>query len=114
MKGEIAQAARGAGFQSAIGAPITVEGNLWGVIIAISTDPEPIPERSEARLGQFTELVATAVANAEARDALARLADEQAALRRVATLVAHGSGRPIFSASAEIGHCSAASPPSAG
>jgi GAF domain-containing protein len=90
LKGEIAQVARGAGFQSAIGAPITVEGHLWGVIIAISTDPEPIPEQSQARLGQFTELVATAVANAEARDALAQLADEQAALRRVATLVAQG------------------------
>ena len=71
LKGEIARVARSAGFRSAIGAPLTVEGHLWGVIIAISTDPEPIPERSEARLGQFTELVATAVANAEARDALA-------------------------------------------
>ena len=102
LKGEIAQVARGAGFRSAIGAPITVEGRLWGAIIAISTDPEPIPERSEARLGQFTELVATAVANAESRDALARLADEQAALRRVATLVAQG-GQPeaIFSAVGE-------------
>jgi GAF domain-containing protein len=90
LTGEIAEAARGAGFQSAIGAPITVEGRLWGVMIAISTDPEPIPELSEARLGQFTELVATAVANAEARDALAQLADEQSALRRVATLVAQG------------------------
>ena len=96
------EAARGAGFQSAIGAPITVEGRLWGVIIAISTDPEPIPERSEARLGQFTELVATAVANAEARDALAQLADEQAALRRVATLVAQGvEPEAIFSAVGE-------------
>src|SRR5262249_9468876 len=43
LSGEIADAARGAGFRSAIGAPITVEGRLWGVIIAISTDPvEPI------------------------------------------------------------------------
>ena len=69
---------------------MTVEGRLWGVIIAISTDPEPIPERSEARLGQFTELVATAVANAEARQALERVAAEQATLRRIATLVAEG------------------------
>jgi PAS domain S-box-containing protein len=91
LEGEIASAARSAGFRSAIGAPVTVEGRLWGAIIAISTDPEPIPERSEARLAQFTELVATAVANAESRDALALLADEQAALRRVATLVAEGS-----------------------
>src|SRR4029079_10700454 len=58
--------------------------------IAISTDPDPIPERSQARLGQFTELVATAVANAEARHALERVAAEQATLRRIATLVAKG------------------------
>ena len=90
LKGEIARVARSAGFQSAIGAPMTVEGRLWGVIIAISTDPEPIPERSEARLGQFTDLVATAVANAEARHALERVASEQATLRRIATLVAEG------------------------
>jgi PAS domain S-box-containing protein len=91
LNGEIARTARDAGFQSAIGAPMTVEGRLWGVIIAISTDPEPIPERSKARLGQFTDLVATAVANAEARHALERVAAEQAALRRVATLVADGT-----------------------
>jgi signal transduction histidine kinase len=99
LDGEIARVAREAGFQSAIGAPMTVEGRLWGAIIAISTNPEPIPERSETRLGQFTELVATAVANAESRDALARLADEQAALRRVATLVAEGvEPAAVFSA----------------
>src|SRR5438034_7797026 len=92
LKGEIARVARSAGFQSAIGAPMTVEGRLWGVIIAISTDPEPIPERSEARLGQFTDLVATAVANAESRHALERVAAEQATLRRIATLVAEGCG----------------------
>src|SRR6266571_1649243 len=90
LDGEIARTARSAGFQSAIGAPMTVEGRLWGVIIAISTDPEPIPERSEARLGQFTDLVATAVANAEARQALERVAAEQATLRRIATMVAEG------------------------
>ena len=102
LAGEIARTARSAGFQSAIGAPITVEGRLWGVIIAISTDPEPIPERSEARLGQFTNLVATAVANAEARQALERVAEEQAALRRIATLVAQGvAPEAIFAAVTE-------------
>jgi PAS domain S-box-containing protein len=102
LTGEIARAAQGAGFRSAIGAPITIEGRLWGVIIAISTDPEPIPDRSEARLTQFTELVATAVANAEARHALERVAAEQAALRRVATLVAKGgSPQDLFEAVAE-------------
>jgi GAF domain-containing protein len=102
LKGEIARTARDAGFQSAIGAPMTVEGRLWGVIIAISTDPEPIPERSKARLGQFTDLVATAVANAEARQALERVAAEQATLRRIATLVAKGvQPEEVFAAVAE-------------
>jgi signal transduction histidine kinase len=71
LKGEIARAASSAGFQSAIGAPLTVEGRIWGVIIAISTDPEPIPERSEQRLEKFTDLVTTAIANAEAKSELA-------------------------------------------
>ena len=97
LEGEIARTARSAGFRSAIGTPITVEGRLWGVIIAISTDPEPIPERSVARLGQFTELVATAVANADARQALERVAAEQATLRRIATLVAAAARRDLRS-----------------
>src|SRR6266508_941030 len=102
LEGEIARTARSAGFRSAIGTPITVEGRLWGVIIAISTDPEPIPERSEGRLGQFTDLVATAVANAESREALAELVDEQTTLRRIATLVAQGaSPQDLFDAVAE-------------
>src|SRR6266446_1288694 len=105
LEGEIASTARSAGFRSAIGAPLTVEGHLWGVIIAISTHPEPIPERSEARLAQFTELVATAVANAESREALGALADEQAALRRVATLVARDAppGEVFAAVAMEVG-----------
>jgi hypothetical protein len=51
---------------------------------------EPLPSETEARLASFTELLATAIANAESRAWLSRLAGEQAALRRVATLVARG------------------------
>jgi signal transduction histidine kinase len=51
----------------------------------------PFAAETESRLQHFTELVATAIANAEARAEVARLADEQAALRRVATLVAGGA-----------------------
>jgi len=58
-----------------------------------------IPEDAEARLANFTELLAMAIANAESRAELARLADEQAALRRVATLVAGGaSPEAVFDA----------------
>jgi GAF domain-containing protein len=67
LPGTIAEAARAAGFRSAVGAPIIVDGRTWGTIIAISTQPDPIPDRSEIRLRQFTELVATAVSNATAR-----------------------------------------------
>jgi signal transduction histidine kinase len=51
-------------------------------------DGEPLPPETDTRLTQFGELVATTIANAEARVEVQRLADEQAALRRVATLVA--------------------------
>ena len=67
LEGAIAEVARGAVFRSAIGAPIIVDGATWGAIIAISKMPEPIPEHSEIRLRQFTELVATAVSNATTR-----------------------------------------------
>ena len=68
-----------------------VEGHLWGVIAAGAQGEEPLPNDTEARLASFTDLLSTAVANAESRAALARLAEEQAALRRVATLVARGT-----------------------
>jgi signal transduction histidine kinase len=67
LRGAIAEDTRSTGFRSAIGVPIVVEGTAWGAIIAFSRGPDPIPERSEIRLSQFTELVATAVSNATAR-----------------------------------------------
>ena len=85
--------------RSAVGTPIIVEGRLWGTIGAGSTLAEPLPPDAEARLVSFAELVATAIANAESRAALMRLVEEQAALRRVATLVAQGvPAAEIFSA----------------
>jgi signal transduction histidine kinase len=53
-----------------VGVPITVEGRLWGVLMVISTSSQPLPPGTEARLAGFTELTATAIANAEARSAL--------------------------------------------
>ena len=89
--GPIADTIRGMGVRSAVGAPISVEGRPWGVMTATSKRDQPFPEETESRMGQFTELMATAIANADARAEVARLADEQAALRRMATLVAHGA-----------------------
>jgi GAF domain-containing protein len=88
MAGQVAGVARRSGKRSAVASPIVVEGRLWGAMMIASPRPEPLPEDSEARLTDFAELVAMAVANAESRAAAGRLADEQAALRRVAELVA--------------------------
>ncbi|WP_081686061.1 GAF domain-containing protein [Candidatus Solirubrobacter pratensis] len=74
--------------RSSVGAPIVVDQRPWGVMIASSRSDRPLPKDAEARIAAFTELVATAIANTESRADLARLAEEQAALRRVATLVA--------------------------
>ena len=68
--GQGGEIARSIGYRSAVGAPIVVEGHLWGAIIAASTTAEPLGPDTEARLSDFTELVATAIANAESRAAL--------------------------------------------
>jgi signal transduction histidine kinase len=91
ISGPLAADARERGVRSAAGAPIIVEGRIWGVIFAGSNLKQPLPPDTEARLASVTELVATAIANAESRAGLTRLAEEQAALRRVATLVARGA-----------------------
>ena len=85
--GPIAAAVREVGVRAAIGVPVSAEGRLWGVMI-VDSRAEPLPTGIEARLAGFTELAATAIANAQARVELRGFAEEQAALRRVATLVA--------------------------
>jgi signal transduction histidine kinase len=81
--------ARGLGLRSLVAVPISVEGRLWGVL-AVGSRQE-LPAGTEARLAGFTELAATAIASAQARVELREFADEQAALRRVATLVAEAA-----------------------
>jgi signal transduction histidine kinase len=90
-QGSIAAAARAGGGRSAVGVPVVVDGALWGVVTVGTRGAEPLPADVEGRLAKFTELLATAIANSEAHEQLAQLADEQAALRRVATLVAEGA-----------------------
>ena len=89
--GPVSRVARETDLRSAVGTPIVVDSRLWGMIGVGSSGAEPLPPDTEARLASFTELVATAIANAESRGELARLAEQQAALRRVATLVARGT-----------------------
>jgi PAS domain S-box-containing protein len=103
--GAVAVAARERGVRSSVATPITVQGSLWGVVVVGSSREPQLPADTEPRLASFTELVATAVANAESRTGLARLAEEQAALRRVAMLVARGAApEEVFAAvTGEVG-----------
>jgi PAS domain S-box-containing protein len=104
--GPLAETARSIGVRAVVAAPVLVEGRMWGMITTGSTHDEPLPADTESRLAGFTELMATAIANAAAREALQRLAGEQAALQRVATLVAQGvPPAELFSAvTKEVAH----------
>lgn len=70
-RGSMGAIIRDAGVRSAVAAPIRMEARLWGVMIAGSNLEQPLPAGSEERLADFTNLVGTAIANAEARDELA-------------------------------------------
>jgi signal transduction histidine kinase len=86
--GSVADSLRRLGVRSAVGAPIVLEGRLWGAAVAAVAEPGRLPPGSERRLASLTELVGAAIADAQAQADLHRIANEQAALRRVAVLVA--------------------------
>jgi signal transduction histidine kinase len=65
--GSAAARIRELSFRSAVGAPIVVDGRLWGAAVVGSTRPQPLPPDTEARVGDFADLVATAIANSETR-----------------------------------------------
>ena len=90
VAGTAPAAARASGIKSAVAVPIVVDGKVWGALGFGWKDDEPLPADTEQRLAAFTELVSTAIANAESLRELRLRSDEQAALRRVATLVARG------------------------
>src|SRR5580704_1487223 len=54
------------GLRSAVAMPVHVNGRLWGMI-AVGSGPGPLPPDTEQRMTGFTELIATAVANAQSR-----------------------------------------------
>jgi signal transduction histidine kinase len=67
--GPLGATAQARGLGSGVGTPVIVEGRLWGMMAGYAADL--LPADTEARLASFTELVATAIANAESRAALA-------------------------------------------
>ncbi|WP_405849319.1 PAS domain S-box protein [Streptomyces sp. NBC_01518] len=67
---EVARTASPARVGRSVGVPIVVDDRLWGAVVAAAAGSEPLPPGTESRLADFTELVATALANADSRDQL--------------------------------------------
>ncbi len=65
----VGRRARRLGIRCAVAVPIIVEGSLWGSIGA-GRKREQFPAGAEQRMAEFTELAATAIANAESRSEL--------------------------------------------
>ncbi|GAA2592065.1 hypothetical protein GCM10010399_23280 [Dactylosporangium fulvum] len=53
--------------RSAICAPVLVAGKTWGALKALSTCSEALAEQDAGRAAEFTDLVASAIANSQAR-----------------------------------------------
>ena len=69
--GAVPEAIRETGIRSGTGAAIVVDGEVWGVMGAGVAEGEPLLDEVEDRLAEFTELVATAISNIQARSELA-------------------------------------------
>ena len=70
LPGPLAADARARGTRSEVGAPVVVEGRIWGLMVAGLALNRLLPPDAEARLASVTDLLATAIANAESRSDL--------------------------------------------
>ncbi len=116
--GKIAYTAREYGLHAAVGVPVSVEGQLWGIMVAGSR-ADPLPPGTEARLAGFTELAATAIANAEAQAALTAsrtriVAAADATRQRIERNLHDGAQQRLVSLALELRAAQAAAPPGAG
>jgi signal transduction histidine kinase len=105
--GSLVDFVRGMGWRSAVGSPILVEGRLWGVVAVASMGDEPLPADTERRLAQFTELVATAIANAQSLEELAAsrarlVATADATRRRIERNLHDGAQQRLVSLALEL------------
>jgi PAS domain S-box-containing protein len=71
LAGEIARRAREGQYRSVVAAPVVVAGRVWGLLVAATQSEEPLDLDAEQRLESFAELVALALAGADARRELA-------------------------------------------
>ena len=114
-----ADIARRWGVRATVGVPIHIEGRLWGVIGVASRRDESLPAgTTEAWLTGFTELVAAAIANAEAQAELtasrARIvAAGDTARHRIERDLHDGAQQRLVSLALQVRAAQAAVPPNA-
>ena len=64
VPGPLADRLRALGIKNEVGAPVVIDGHVWGALIAGKDTFRPLPHGAEVRLARFAELIATAVSNA--------------------------------------------------
>jgi signal transduction histidine kinase len=104
------------GLRSAVGAPIVVDGRMWGAAIVGSARPEHLPPDTEARVTDFADLVATAIAHAQTRADLTAsrtriVAAADDARRRFERDLHDGAQQRIVSLGLELRNAEALVPP---
>jgi signal transduction histidine kinase len=114
-RGPAAARLRGLGLRAAVGAPIIVDDRVWGAAI-VGSSRGPLPEDTEERVEDFTDLVATAIANAEthteltaSRARIVAAADD--ARRRIERDLHDGAQQRLVSLGLEIRTVEASLPP---
>jgi signal transduction histidine kinase len=112
-------AARDWGLRASVGAPVSVEGRLWEVIVVAFTGEELRPTDTESRLAGFTELLSTAIANAEAQAEVAAsrariVAAADQARRRIERDLHDGTQQRLVSLALRLRAAQAAAQPELG
>ena len=108
LAGALPERIRRAGIASAVAVPITVAGRLWGALVASSGRPNAFPPETEDRVAGFAELVADALANADAREQLAASAArivevEDAERRRLERNLHDGAQQRLVALALDLG-----------
>jgi signal transduction histidine kinase len=119
VTGPVAEMRRELGIRSTVGAPIVVDGRLWGVMLAAARGRrEPLPVATESRMAEFTALVATAISNAQTRAELTAsrvrivgAADETR--RRIERDLHDGTQQRLVSLALDLRNAQATVPPEA-
>ncbi len=65
--GELPVMMRAVDVRASVAVPVMLGDEVWGVVVVSTTRDEPLPPDCEHKLGDFADLVALAVANADAR-----------------------------------------------